>query len=490
MRIAVGQVTHETNTFSPIKTTIDTFRETEWGTGNYIFEKHEGVNDYLGGMIDCFKSYKVDILPTFSAYTPPSGIITYDTYLSLKNDLIAQLKRVEPFDGICLSLHGAGVAENVDDLEGALLKEIRNNFGYDIPIVVALDLHANVTELMVNEATMLLGVVEYPHIDSYECGFKAALSLIKIINHEFNPVMSIEKLPLLIPTYPTDMEPMNLLNDFCKEIEALDDVVGCTIFHGFPYTDIPNLGVSVLTTTNSNKVKSMQISKLVSQEIWKYRKDFNLKYPSPDQGVQEALKRDTAPVLINETSDNPGAGTPGDGTHLLKALLNYGDIKSCFGFISDRKVVDTAIKHGIGSYIEVLLGGNTDNLHGDPLKIRAYVKSITDGKFIQSSPMWSGLEVNIGPTVRLQVGKTDIIVSSLRNQTFDEQVFLLHGINIFDYKIIGIKSSVHFKASFKENIKDIITVDSPGLSTCNLHIFNYKKLNKSIYYPISNNLED
>lgn len=488
MRIAIGQVSHETNTFCSIQTTTEIFKSTEWGSGKFLIETHEGVQDYLGGIIDCCKKHNAEILPSFTAYTPPSGIVTVEAFENIKKNLIAELKNVFPFDGICLAFHGAGVAEGIDDLEGELLKEIRKNFGYSVPIVVALDLHANLTELMVKEADMLLGVLEYPHIDSYECGYEAANFLIKIINKDIKPIMTMEKIPLLIPTFPTSLEPMKELNALCKSKENLEDVLDCTIYHGFPYTDIPDLGVAVLCTTNSNKTLSSTISKEISRKLWEDRELFNVKYPTPEEGIKKALQLEDSPVLLNETSDNPGAGTPGNGTHLLKTLINHKEIKSCFGFICDENVVDIAVANGVGSTILAFLGGKTDDLHGEPLEIKAYVKSITDGKFIQSSPMWKGLEVNIGTSVRLQVGHVDIIVSSQRNQTFDEQVFLLHGINIYQYKIVAIKSSVHFKAAFKDLIKEIITVDSPGLSTCNLQSFQYERVDKRMY-PLSTEVE-
>jgi microcystin degradation protein MlrC len=127
------------------------------------------------------------------------------------------------------------------------------------------------------------------------------------------------------------------------------------------------------------------------------------------------------------------------------------------------------------------LGGKTDLLHGQPLSLRVYVKSLSDGQFFQSSPMWRGIKVNLGKSARLQTGNVDIIVCSVRAQTFDEQVFLLHGMDVKEYKIVALKSSQHFRAAFQSIAKEIITVDSPGLSTCDFSSFNYKRINRPIY---------
>ncbi|RNB70763.1 hypothetical protein EDM58_23110 [Brevibacillus panacihumi] len=116
-----------------------------------------------------------------------------------------------------------------------------------------------------------------------------------------------------------------------------------------------------------------------------------------------------------------------------------------------------------------------------PLQVTAYVKSLTDGQFIQSSPMWQGLKVNLGTSARLQVGNVDVIVASVRSQTFDEQVFLLHGIDVTKYKIVALKSSQHFRAAFQSIAKEILTVDSPGLSTCDFSSFAYKRIARPVF---------
>lgn len=154
---------------------------------------------------------------------------------------------------------------------------------------------------------------------------------------------------------------------------------------------------------------------------------------------------------------------------------------SCFGFIFDPEVAKMAHKEGVGSLIQVELGGKTDRLHGNPLKISAYVKSLSDGKFIQSSPMWNGSKVNLGRSARLLVGNVDIIVCSVNSQTFDEQIFLLHGIDVEKSSIVGLKSSHHFRAAFMPIAKEIITVDSPGLSSAKLSTFDFKNISRPIY---------
>lgn len=481
MKIAIGQVTHETNTFSNTETTRESFEAWEWCYGKEIIHKHKGVSDYLGGMIDACEQKNIDILPTFSAFTYPSGVIHSETYKELEKELITSITSVGEVGAICLALHGAGVAENTEDLEGSILTALRKKVGYEIPIIVTLDLHGNITDAMVSEADVLLGVHLYPHTDSFDRGAEAIELAIKMINKDISPAKYLINLPLIIPTTKTNAFPAKYINDMCWKYEDDVSVIDCTFFHGFPYTDISQVGVSVLVTTNGDKVLAKQIAKDIGKKVWDIRDEFTPHAYSPTKGIEKALHFVEGPVIINEISDNPGGGTPGDGTYLLKAMLESNLTNSCFGIICDPEAVEIAHQSGVGTYINVKLGGKTDNLHGDPLEIRGYVKSLTDGIFYQSSPMWKGFKNNLGKSVRLTINGVDVIVCSVKSQVLDEQIFLLHGIDISNNKIIGLKSSQHFRAAFELLSSNIITVDSPGLTTMDFTTFNYKNVKRPIY---------
>ncbi|KAB2338598.1 M81 family metallopeptidase [Cytobacillus depressus] len=483
MKIAIGQLSHETNTFSNITTTEDTFKKWEWEDETILIENHKGVKDYLGGMIDGASQLQIEVIPTFCAGALPSGIITNETYETIKSHFQRNLSRIQELDAVCLALHGAGVVEGIDDLEGDFLQFIREIVGSGIPIVATLDLHGNMTRKMVKTADLLLGVKLYPHTDSYEKGFEAINRAYQLVKKEIIPTMHLEQLPLMIPTSTSNLSPVKNINEFCNEKENQLGILDCTFFHGFPYTDVPFAGVSVLCITDDNRELAEITAKSVSSFVWEKREQFFPKRPTPEEGIERAQKLNMCPVVINETSDNPGAGTPCDGTRLLRAMLNAKLKKACIGLIYDPEVVELAHKQGVGTHIEAYLGGKTDQFHGEPVFIKGYIKTLTDGIYIQSSPMWKGKVVNLGRTVRIQVGGLDIIVGCLRNQVFDEQLFLLHGIAVSEVPIVGIKSSQHFRAVYESIAKKIITVDSPGLSTLNLNSFKYKKIQRP-RYPI------
>jgi microcystin degradation protein MlrC len=481
MKILIGQIMHETNTFANVPTTVESFRQWGWDVGQEMVNQNRGVRNFAGGMIERAAQLEVEVVPVFSTFAYPAGTITQDTYIALKTELIEGIKAVEAFDAACLALHGAGVAEGIEDLEGELLLAVREVVGTELPVVVTLDLHANVTQTMVEQADAILGNHLYPHTDSFEIGQEAFELAYRIARKEIKPTMHLELLPLMIPTSTTSQSPAREVNHLCWQWEKERDVQDCTFYHGFPYTDIAHQGVAVLTTTNGDPDLAAKVAKQVGSFVWEQRRSFFPRQPSPEEGLKKALELPGSPVVINETSDNPGGGSPGDGTFLLQAMIEANIERSCFGFIYDPQVVRQAHQAGAGRTINVRLGGKTDALHGSPLELNAYVKCLTDGRFVQSSPMGRGAKIDLGLSARLQVGHVDIVVCSVKAQVLDEQIFLLHGIQLADYKVVGLKSSQHFRAGFEPICSDIITVDSPGLTTIDFTVFAYTRLTRAIY---------
>lgn len=480
-RIAVGEFSHETNTFCAEPTSIEPFRQFMYLRGEAVVRVHGGNRTYVGGMLDKAVELGITAVPTFVTMAYPSGTIARAAYEQLLGELLSGIRAAMPVDAVCLSLHGAGVAEGVDDLEGAVLAAVRELVGPDVPIAVALDLHGNITQEMVDQATGLFGVNFYPHTDSYERGAEAIAFLDRVLKREIQPVMHLERLPMIIPTSTTDLDPAKRINQLCWEWEMQEGMLDCTLFHGFPYTDVPPVGVTVLTIADSNAALARKAAQSVAKAVWEAREEFMPPSLSPAEAIAAALKVEGGPVVINDTADNPGGGSPGDGTHLLRAMVEANLTDACFGFIFDPEVAAQAHQAGVGASIAVRLGAKTDSLHGTPLEATAYVKALTDGRFRQTSPMWRGMQVDLGPCARLQIGGVDVIVTSQRQQTLDDEVFWLHGIDVKRYKIVGLKSSSHFRAGFNHLAKAIIPADSPGATTLQIQVFPYERIQRPIW---------
>ncbi len=481
MRIAIGEVMHETNTFRPGITGIDAFQALQWEHGEEIRENHTGVRDSLGGMLTAGERLGVVPVPTFAATAEPSATIGREAFEILRHELLTGLTQALPVDAVCLSLHGAGSAEGCDDIEGSLLADVRNVIGPEVPLVVTLDLHGHLTPAMLDHATMLLNCHEYPHVDLYDRGEEAVELAVNLVRGEIAPVTHAVILPMLLPPATTLSGAGKRITDACYAWEAQPAVIDCAVVHGFPHTDVPICSTAVIVTTDGEPETARRIAEEVATTIWEMRDVFLEEFPGPEAAVAQALSLESEPVVIAEISDNSGGGAPGDGTYLLRALLSANAPNTAFGFITDAEVVRQAHAAGVGATITVSLGGKSDDLHGEPIEAEAYVKALTDGRFRLTNPMGAGSEVNLGRMARLVIGNVDVLVASERAQTLDPEVFLLHGIDVTRYQVVALKSQQHFRGGFADVAGAIIRTDSPGATTSTLGNLPYQRVRRPIW---------
>ena len=480
MRIGIGGIAHETNSFSNVATTEELFRKLAYLEGQEIITRHTGVRSYLGGFIDEAAVQDITLIPTMFANANPSGRIPTETLETLRDRLVAMLwaeHQKQPFDAIALNCHGAGASVGYPDIEGEILRAVRSQFGDEIPVGIVLDLHANVTPEMVAYSDILVGVKCYPHVDMYESARCMLGLLANIVRTGKRPCKRLIRLPWqLAPAGGVTLtgpahEVQQLTIRLEKEMPELQQV---TFFHGFTYADIPQCGVTVTAMADTQEAADTAALQ-VAKTAWDMRRNFLVQALSPAEAFDKAEKADVYPVVINESSDNPGGGAPGDGTFLLREMLKRNLPGSAFGHICDPEVAQLAAKAGVGSTISCKLGAKTDNLHGEPIELEnAYVKAICDGRFINVSPMGGGGETNLDLSVRLQVGNVDIVVSSRPRQTMCKGPFEMVGINYRQMRYLGLKSSQHFKGWWKDHAGAIITCDPPGIHCGDFTVFDFQ----------------
>lgn len=485
MRIAIGGYCHETNSFCNIPVTQEVI-DGAISRGSKLYNENAGVRNCIGGYLYEAKRLGIETVLVSCVGIGPSGPTVQKAYENTRDTIVSELWQAhleKPLDGIALNLHGAGVAQGYDDLEADLLRAVRDRFGSDIPIAISLDLHANITPEMVALCDIAVGYKCYPHVDLFETGSTSMVLLHDMIQNGSRPCLGLVKLPWMIaPAFGVTLSgPALAIKQYMQQRMACEDtLLDASFFHGFSYADVPFGGVSVVTVAK-NQADADRFAHDIAAFAWARRYEF----ATPTYSAAEAMdlaENAEAPVVINESSDNPGGGTPGDGTHLLREMLKRNIPGSVFGFICDSEVVDLAVNAGVRGHITCLLGGKTDDLHGTPIQLTdAYVKTISDGRFIQKSPMGKGSKVGIGTTVRLTVGNVDIIVAKARCQTKDDGPFRIVGIDWQEQRILALKSTQHFKGWWQDKAKSIIPCDSPGIHSADLTVFDFKKLNKNVF---------
>jgi len=480
IRLAVGGIIHETNTYAAEFAGMTPLSAFERYHGEDIAQAFTDSNHQVGGFIEGARRHGATLVHTFLGQATPSGTIEGAAYANMKQAILDGIRQALPLDGILLALHGAGVADGVEDVEGDLAAAVRALVGPEMPIVAVYDLHGNMTEQMRQACDLTLPCKLYPHTDFQERGVESVDLLLRMIRGDLKPVTYVRQLPMLpyIVTTNAGFVPANV-NDVCRKLAQQRGVIDCSWFHGFPYADITAPCPAVICTTDGDAALAKRCADEVAAWIWQHREDFRPSFPSPADGVAQAMAADAGPIVINEYADNPGGGTPGDGTYLLRALL---DAKSapetcCFASINDANVVQQAVRAGVGNTIRVSLGGKLGRFQGQPIEADAYIKAITDGRFInRAGSMFEGVRFDLGIMCRLVIEGVDVVVASRAEQIYDIEPFLLLGIDANRRKIIALKGANHFRAGFSTLAAKIITVDSEGLSSAAITSFPRQRL--------------
>lgn len=481
MRFAIAGISHETNTYCRDQTTADDFHLLR---GAKLLQTSTQQSD-VGGAVAACVALGIEPVPILFAMTQPSGTIEHSTYTQFKDEIVDGLRR-ETVDAVILCLHGAGVVDGLDDLEGDLACAVREQVGAATPVTASFDLHGNVTQAMADALDGVFACHHYPHIDLHERAEEAVKLAQRMCVDGITTAIHVARVPMLMPTTTTFIDPgkRHLLEILAAEQET--GVIDISWFHGFPYTDVGHVGTYIVVTTEGDADEARRIAEKLALELWNKREEFRPQSLSAAEAVARALMQDSYPVIIHETSDNCGGGAPGDGTHLLRAMLDAGLEQACFGFVVDAETAAHAHAAGVGADIEVSIGGKYDDLHGAPIVATAHVKALHDGR-VTMQAMFRGSPLNLGPLARLVVKGMDVIVASNRSQTFDTEPFLAVGIDVMRYKYVALKSSNHFRAGFQDLAAAIITADPPGLTTHRIEVFPRQK-SPGPLWPIDDNV--
>jgi microcystin degradation protein MlrC len=468
-RIAVGGFLHETNTFAPTKAVYADFvHGGGWPAmrlGADMLAVMRDINVGLAGFVGQAEANGWELVPTIFAAASPSAHVTKDAYERIAEVMIDGIKAAGAIDAVYLDLHGAMVTEHLDDGEGEILGRVRKVIGKDLPLVVSLDLHANVTPQMMERADALIAYRTYPHVDMADTGRAAARHLALLLQSRQKFAKAFRQLPFLIPIswQCTSDEP-------CKSIYAKlaalqsDAVPTLSFAPGFPAADFPDCGPSVFAYGRTQKDADAAADTIAALVIG-HENDFDGRIYTPDDGVRYAMelaKTAKKPIVIADTQDNPGAGGDSDTTGMLRALVRNGATKAATGVIYDPESAKIAHAAGEGATVTLALGGKS-GISGDaPYKETFVVEKLSDGKFIAPGPYFGGRQMKMGPSACLRIGDVRVVVASYKAQLADQSMYRYVGIEPAEQSILVNKSSVHFRADFEPIAEKLIICAAPG----------------------------
>jgi microcystin degradation protein MlrC len=467
MNILVAGFQHETNTFAPTMASYESFVRGEdfpgLVRGDGIFGLLN-VNLPISGFIHCVRAQGHGVTPVIWAGAGASAHVTTDAYERIAGEIVEAVKTVS-FDAIYLDLHGAMVAQHLDDGEGELLARIRAVVGPDMKIVVSLDSHANVTTQMLALADGLVAYRTYPHIDMADTGRRAGELLMALIQGNQPAHRVARRVPFLIPvnSMSTMMQPARGMYDQLEALEK-EGVLSLSFAPGFPASDFEECG-PVVWGYGFDKARIEQAVDALFSRVCHPEDQWAVQFDEPDAAVQRAMQiaqTATRPVILADTQDNPGVGGDSNTTGLLRALLKHGAQAAALGLICDPAAAAAAHAAGVGAWIDIGLGG-CPQVEGDmPLRASFRVEALSDGQFVYGGPMMNGKASDLGPMACLRIDGVRIAVSSAKAQLLDRNMYRTVGIAPEDMKILVNKSSVHFRADFAAIAEEILVVRSPG----------------------------
>ena len=484
--IAIIEFKHETHTFCSYRTTIDDFKSRYLLYGDEILEVLGNTKTEMAGFIDACKEGGVNILPIIAANATPGGIVGQEAFNKIADYILNTLQNnMGLFDAVLFSMHGAMVTENDLDGDGKLLESVREVVGWNVPIFATLDLHANLSRRMLDSADALFPYETYPHTDQYAKANEAGKRMLELLRGELSPVMKSRRIPIMISVLETAKEPLKSIQD---NISALKDenknLIVASLLHGFSWADTPDTGCSLVVVTNGDEALAERTLDYMENQILRRKEEFEMKDRYPiGEAIQMMENAKEGPVVFADLSDNPGGGAPADSTHILKALIDHHIKNVAFAIIVDPESVDKAVKSGVGKVVEVDLGGKSEApyINGDPVHVKATVKTIADGVYTNKGIMAKGVVNHLGRSVVLDANGIEIIVAEKRLQPWDLEVYRRMGIEPTEKKLLVVKSAMHFRASFGTIAKSIINIDCPGLLSSNFKNFNYKHIKRPIF---------
>ena len=480
-RVLLANLAQETCSFVQSKHTLDDFRRYYLYTGQEIIEKLRGGGMEVSAIIKAAEEDGVELVPVLATYGGTGGPVATAAYAYLRDEILAGARRhAAEVDGAILALHGAMLTEDLDDPEGDLLAGLRRILGPAKPIVCSLDLHAHVTDLMVQQATAFVAYQTHPHVDIYDTGSRAMKLLGRTLRREVRPVMAHRKLRMIAPPeqHNTNRPPMAPIMQHVKAVEKERGMLAAAIFPVQPQLDVPNLGWSVIAVADGDPALAKARADEIGEVAWQHRREF-LRDRTP---VSEALRiaRETpgGPIVLADSSDGTAGGAEGDSTVLLQALLQSPVPGPCLLLVTDPEAVAQCVAAGVGAEVSLEVGGKLTPAFFRPVGVTGRVRTLSDGRFQMKLPP---IPANRGLTAVLQVGDISIVLSEKPVYTWDEECYRSVGLFPREAKLVQVKSPGGFRPIYEPFARAIIELDTPGPTDSNLARLPYKRVTRPLF---------
>ncbi|CAN7697263.1 M81 family metallopeptidase [Rhizobium sp. LjRoot258] len=482
MRIFTAALATETNTFSPICVDRRAFEASLYAPPGQHPETPTlcSAPITVGRRVCAEKGW--DLIEGTAAWADPAGLVSRSTYEGLRDEVLTQLKAAMPVDGVVLGLHGAMVAAGYEDTEGDILVRVREIVGPDVLVCAELDPHSHLTAKRLGAADFFVYFKEFPHTDFVDRAEDLWRIAVETLEGRLAPVMSVFDCRM-IDVYPTSRDPMRSFVDKIMRLEKEDaDILSISVIHGFMAGDVPEMGTKMLVVTNDKLEKGNTLARELGLELFSKRGTFIMPQIDELEAVAQAMAAKSWPVVIADVWDNPGGGTAGDATVVLQELLAQGATGVAIGTIWDPMAVQICMAAGEGAEIPLRFGAKSAPGTGNPVDgIIKIVKLVTNAEMRFGESL-----APFGDAAHIVLDGIDIILNSTRAQSFDPSLFSVMGIDPLSKKVLVIKSTNHFFASFSKIAAEIIYCSAGTPYPNNPVKTPYRRAPKNIWPMVAN----
>jgi microcystin degradation protein MlrC len=482
MRIFTASFATETNTFSPVPTDRASFESAFYAGPGAHPDTPTLCSAPMVVLRRRAREEGITLIEGTAAWAEPGGLLQRQAYEQLRDEILGQLQASMPVDGVVLGLHGAMVAQGYDDCEGDFLERIRKMVGPDVLIASELDPHSHLTRKRVSNADILAAFLEFPHTDFYERAEHVVDLALRALRREIKPVISTFDCRM-IDIYPTSREPMRSYVDRLKALQGRDGILSISLIHGFMAGDVPELGTQVMVVTDNEPEKGADLAARLGMELFSMRGKTAMPMLDTEAGLDEAMRlvaqKPGKPIVIADVWDNPGGGVAGDGTLILRRILERRIDNIAVATIWDPVAVTFCLAAGEGANIQLRFGGKAGPDGGAPIDARVeVVKAVQEA---WQSFGKSKVTLGAAAVIRLEGTDVEVILNTNRTQTFEPDIFSNLGIDPGSRDILLVKSTNHFHAGFEPVAAEILYVDAGAPYPSNPGKTDYRKLSREIW---------
>lgn len=479
MRIGVACLMQESNTFALNSSSLTDF-DIKKGSG--LVSANHDTNTEVGGFLAELSILGAEAVPLVSAWAISGGPVDDRSFESLSNLLLEEIKSAE-FDGLLLALHGAWSSTSHVSADAELVRRVRNVIRKEIPIVVTLDLHANVRPRLLTGIQGLVGYRTYPHVDMADTGRAAARMIYRILEERLQPELYLMPIPLIAPPQiaTTDRSPIKDIYELMERIFGSSDVLSASFFCVQPWLDMETVASSLVVVAPRPNAETPAKIRRIGQYLWDHRNELQMDWTSPDDLIRTVLHQTHHPIIISEAFDAPTGGSSGDHPGLLSILFPHRNTLSACLFMVDAEAAKQSHRAGVGAKFSGTLGGKKDNRFGLPVQAEGRVSRLSDGAFILKGPVFTGKRVEMGLTAVLEFGRLKVVVASRPVVVIDPELYRSQGIEPQEHDVVGVKSPTLFRPGYASMLGSVLNLDMPGVCRGNLARVGFRKIGRPIW---------